>query len=73
MLVEKLTAEADILLRSLEADSGARDDVDPGFKLSFYDYCRGNAYACKAFVHSDLAKRGLSVEENNQLAGEYYL
>ncbi|KAK0224664.1 hypothetical protein EDD85DRAFT_959370 [Armillaria nabsnona] len=72
-LAEKLTAEADILLKSLETDPAPGDNADPGFKLSFYDYCRGSAYACKAFYHSDLARRGSSAEQNNQLAGEYYL
>ncbi len=44
-LAEKLTAEADILLRSLETDPAPGDNADPGFKLSFYNYCRGSAYA----------------------------
>ncbi|KAK0479769.1 hypothetical protein IW261DRAFT_1608046 [Armillaria novae-zelandiae] len=72
-LAEKLAAEANIPLKSLETDPAPGDDADPGFKLSFYDYCRGSAYACKAFFYSDLAKRGSSAEQNFQLAGEYYL
>ncbi len=44
-LAEKLSAEADILLKSLETDPAPGDNADPGFKLSFYDYCRGSAYA----------------------------
>ncbi|KAK0500962.1 hypothetical protein EDD18DRAFT_1101930 [Armillaria luteobubalina] len=72
-LAEKLSEEADVLLESLRTDPAPGDNAESGFKLSFYDFCRGSAYACKAFFHSDLARRGSSVEQNFRLAEEYYL
>ncbi|KAF8917242.1 hypothetical protein CPB85DRAFT_1431511 [Mucidula mucida] len=57
--------------------SWVEGEEDPGYFLSFYDYCKGHAYSIKAYYHSDLALRANPNREEmnrqNKKAAQLYV
>ncbi|KAJ3869181.1 hypothetical protein EV359DRAFT_77009 [Lentinula novae-zelandiae] len=61
VLLETIFEEADALLQDLEKnpyDPNDFDHPDPGFKLSFFETIKGNAFASKALYHNMLGNFG---------------
>ncbi|KAF9041929.1 TPR-like protein [Hymenopellis radicata] len=81
--LETALEHANLILEDLKHDEGPTEPLwiegeeDPGYFLSFYDYCKGHAYSIKAFYHSDLAVRAGSdraeMNRQNKEAAELYL
>ncbi|KAF5363219.1 hypothetical protein D9758_008407 [Tetrapyrgos nigripes] len=58
-LLNKINVHADGLLEDLENDRpepGEEAVLDAGFRWSFWENIKGNAFACKGFYHVQLAK-----------------